>query len=42
MAKVERELISDAGMYLFYEKDMRGGVSYTFERCSRASNNYLR
>ena len=27
MTKFELELISDADMYLFFEKDMRGGVS---------------
>ena len=28
VTKVDLELISDANMYLFFEKDMRGGVSY--------------
>ena len=28
MTKVELELASDADMYLLFEKDMRGGVSY--------------
>ena len=29
MASVELELISDTDMYLFVEKEMRGGISYT-------------
>ena len=32
MTKVELELISDADMYLFFEKGMRGGVSYISKR----------
>ena len=32
ITKVELELISDADMYLFFEKGMRGGVSYIFKR----------
>ena len=37
MTKVELELISDADMYLFFEKGMRGGVSYISERYSKAN-----
>ena len=40
--KVELELISDADMYLFYEKGMRGGASYFSKRHSKASNKYLK
>ena len=32
MRKVELELISDADMYSFFEKSMRGGVSYIFNK----------
>ena len=42
MRKVELELISDANMYLFFEKGMRGGVSYISERHSKANNKYLK
>ena len=41
VSKVEIELISDAGMYFFFEKDMRGGVSYISKRYSKASNKFL-
>ena len=30
MIKVELEFISDAGIYLFFEKGTGGGVSYIF------------
>ena len=40
--KVELDLISDICMYLFFEKDMRGGgVSYFSKRYSEANNKYL-
>ena len=42
MSKVELELISDADMYLFFEKDMRGGVSYVSKRGCQANNKYLK
>ena len=42
MTKVELELISDADMYLFFEKGMRGGVSYISERYSKANKQYLK
>ena len=32
MTKVELNLISDVDMYLFFEKGMRGGVSYISKR----------
>ena len=40
--KVEPEIISDADMYLFFEKGMRDGVSYISKRYSKASNKYLK
>ena len=42
MTKVELELISNIGMHLFFEKSMRGGVSYVFKRYSKAGNRYLK
>ena len=42
MTKVKFELISDSDMYLFFEKGMRGGVSYISKRHSKANNNYLK
>ena len=42
MTQIELGLISDADMYLFYEKGMRGGISYISKRYSEASNKYRR
>ena len=42
MTTVELELISDADIYLFFEKGMRSGVSYISKRYSRANNKYLK
>ena len=42
MIKVELELIPDADMYVFFEKAMRGGVSYVSKRYSKSNNNYLK
>ena len=42
MGKVETELISDADMYLFFEKGMRGGVSYISKRYSKVNSKYLK
>ena len=41
MTKVELELISDADIYLFFEKGIRGGASCSFKRYSKAINKYL-
>ena len=41
ITKVELDLISDVDMYLFFEKVMRGGVSYISEWYSKANNKYL-
>ena len=38
MTKVELKLISDADMYLFFEKSIRGEVSYVSKRYSKANN----
>ena len=40
MTKVELEHVSDADIYLFFEKLMRGVVSYIFKRYSRPNNKY--
>ena len=42
MTKVELELIPDPGIYIFFEKDMRGGVCYISNRYSKARNKYLK
>ena len=42
MAKVKLELISDLDMYIFFEKGMRGGVSYISNRYRKANNKYLK
>ena len=39
MTKIELEKISDPDKYIFFEQGMRGGVSYTNERCTEASKN---
>ena len=40
--KVKLELITDHHMYIFFEKGMRGGVSYISNRYGKASNKYLK
>ena len=42
MTKVKLEVISDADMYLFHEKGMRGEVSYISKIYSKANNKYLK
>ena len=41
MAEIELELISDIDMYLFIEKEMRGGISYIAKRYSKSNNKYM-
>ena len=41
MTKIGLELISDAGMYLIFEKSMRIGDFYISKRYSKANNKYL-
>ena len=36
------EKISDIGMYLFIEKELRGGISFVCERHSNANNKYMK
>ena len=42
MTKVKIEFTSDPEMYIFFEKGMRGGVSYISNRYSKANNKYLK
>ena len=42
ITKPEFEHFSYADMYLFFEKGMRGGVSYISKRYSKANNKYLK
>ena len=39
MTKIEFEKISDPDKYMFFEQEMRGGVSYINKRYSEASKN---
>ena len=41
MTKAELDLISGAVMYQFFEKGMRGGVSYNSKRYSKAKNKHV-
>ena len=41
MTTLQLELISDAAMYLFFEKSVRGSVSYISKKYSKARNKYL-
>ena len=42
MAKIKLELISDRDIYIFFDKGMRGGVSYISNRYSKANNKCLK
>ena len=42
MTKVELKPISDPDVFIFFEKGMRGGVSYISNRYSKAGNMYLK
>ena len=42
MTKNQLEIITDLDMYISFEKGMRGGVSYIFNRYSEANNKYLK
>ena len=42
MTKVHLELVSGPDMYLFFEKDVRGGISYISKWHGKSSNKYLK
>ena len=42
MKQMNLEHISDPDMYIFFEKGMRGGISYISSRYSKAKNKYLK
>ena len=42
MTKTELDRIPDPDMYIFFEKSTRGGMSYTSNGYSKASNKYLK
>ena len=40
MTKIELEKISDPNKYMFFEQEMRGGISYINKRYSKANKEY--
>ena len=42
MKKIKLELIRDTNVYIFFEKDARGGVSYISNIYSKAKNKYFK
>ena len=42
MIKIKLRLITDPGMYVFFEKGMRGGASYISNRYNKANNKHLK
>ena len=38
MTRIKLEQISDIGKYLFFEKGLRGGISYICKRFSESNN----
>ena len=42
MTKVKLQLNLDIGMYIFFERGMRGGDSYIFNRYSKDNYKYLK
>ena len=42
MLELELELIPNPNIYIFFEKDTRGAVSYISNRYSKANNKYLK
>ena len=41
MNRIKLELVSDAGMHLFIQKEMRGGISYISKRHSKVDGDNL-
>ena len=42
MTKIKLDLIPDPDMYIFFEKGIRGGISYISNRYSKDNNRYLK
>ena len=42
MTKIELEIISHPGMYIFFEKGTRVGISYISNRYSKVNDKYLK
>ena len=42
MTGVKLEKLSDIDMYLFVEKELRGGISYIAKRYAKANNKYMK
>ena len=42
ITKTELELILEPDTYIFFEKGIRGGISYISNRQSKANNKYLK
>ena len=40
--KVDLEIISDADIYLFFEKSMKGEISCIFKRYNKTRNKYVK
>ena len=41
-AKVKMQLLSDSEMHLFFENQIRGGVSTAFHRFAKANNKFMK
>ena len=42
MTKIKLELIPDPDMFIFFEKGIRGEISYIYNKYSKAINKYLK
>ena len=42
MTEINLELISDPDMHIFFEKGIRGGISYISNRSSQANDRYFK
>ena len=42
MENIKLEPISDPGIYVFFQKGTRGGISYISKRYIKANNKYLK